>query len=115
MMLIIKNSEKVICDRLEVADTFFKRFWGLMLKPCPKDGEGIIFYNCNAIHMFFMRYPIDVLFLDINGSILKIVDNLKPWKISSCTKSATVIELAPGFCTKIGIKLGDKVELVESK
>lgn len=115
MLLINKNNNEVLCEQLEIADTFLKRFLGLITKPCPKMGQGLIFFKCNAIHMFFMRYPIDVLFLDMNGCVLKIVDTLMPWGIASCSKASTVIELSPGFCKQKGLMLGLKLNLVESR
>ena len=113
--LILKKDNSVVLEKLEIADTFIKRFLGLLNKPCPGIGEGLIFFDCSSIHMFFMRYPIGVLFLDANGNALKIVDTLKPWRISGCMGSKTTIETAPGFWSKSKIKVGDQLEIVGIK
>lgn len=110
--LILKSDQSVILEKLFIADTFIKRFLGLLNKPCPKTSEGLVFFNCSSIHMFFMRYSIGVLFIDANGNAMKIIDTLKPWRIASCIGSSTTIETAPGFWSKNKIKVGDQLEIV---
>lgn len=110
--LVLKNEALVILEDLEVANTFLKRFLGLLNKPCPQWKEGLVFYNCSSIHMFFMRYSIGVLFMDANGKAMKIIDTLKPWRIASCLGATITIETAPGFWSKSNIKVGDQLELL---
>ena len=110
--LVFKKDRSVILENLVVADTFIKRFLGLLNKPCPKIGEGLVFFDCSSIHMFFMRYPIGVLFMDTNGNALKVIDTLKPWRIASCMGASVTIETAPGFWAKSKIKVGDQLEIL---
>lgn len=112
LKLILKSDSSVILENLEVADTFVKRFLGLLNKPCPRLGSGLVFYNCSAIHMFFMRYSIGVLFMDANGIAMKKIDTLKPWRLATCFGSTITIETAPGFWGKSKIQVGDKLEMV---
>lgn len=79
-----------------VADTFIKRLFGYMFRREPHH-EAIIFDPCSSIHTFFMRFDIDVLFVDENMIIIKKVENLKPWKVIFPVKNCRyVIESKAG-------------------
>ena len=66
--------------RAEVADTFAKRTRGLIGRAPPGPGEGMLILKCNAIHTFFMRYPIDATFLDRENRVVKVVRGIRPWR-----------------------------------
>ena len=66
--------------RAEVADTFAKRTRGLIGRPPPGPGEGMLILKCNAIHTFFMRYSIDATFLDRENRVVKVVRGIRPWR-----------------------------------
>ena len=66
--------------RAEVADTFAKRTRGLIGRPPPGPGEGMLILKCNAIHTFFIRYPIDATFLDRENRVVKVVRGIRPWR-----------------------------------
>jgi uncharacterized protein len=83
--------------RCEVSATFWSRFMGLMGKPGLPQGEGLLIAPCNSIHMFFMRFSIDALFLDRNYNIVKLIRNLAPGRVVGTIPDAwQVIELASG-------------------
>ena len=89
MKLVINNKE--IID-IKVADTSFTRIKGLMFKK--EINKGLLIKPCSSIHTFFMRKNIDVLFLDKQGVIIKMIHSMKPWKISPFVlKAKAVIEL----------------------
>ena len=74
-------SERMVCGvRARVAEGFFARARGLIGKPPPPPGEGLLIPKCNAIHTFFMSYPIDATFLDGEGRVVKFVRNIRPWR-----------------------------------
>ena len=75
MRLIIDNKEK----NIYICNSFKTRFLGLMGKTNISDIY--VFPKCNSIHTFFMKEDIDVVMLDKNGKILKIYNNLQPWKV----------------------------------
>lgn len=77
----IKLGTKIIIPECRVANTYWIRFWGLMRRTSVRETEGVLFPRCNSIHTFFMRFPIDVILLSHDGSILHIVENLKPWRL----------------------------------
>ena len=66
--------------RAEVARTFLRRAVGLIGRKSLPPGEGLLILRCNAIHTFFMRFPIDATFLDANDRVVKVVRNIRPWR-----------------------------------
>ena len=67
--------------RARVAEGFLARARGLIGRPPPPPGEGLLIPRCNAIHTFFMSYPIDATFLDKDGRVVKTVRNVRPWRL----------------------------------
>lgn len=107
------NGNVLIGDKIRVADTFWTRFKGLMLAPDLAEGEGLIITPCNSIHMMFMRYPIDAIFVDNSNRIDIIYENLKPWiGITKIYKNVvSVIELPAGTAKKLGLLKDDILKL----
>jgi uncharacterized membrane protein (UPF0127 family) len=86
----------IVAD-LERAETFFARLVGLLGRSSLPAGTGMLISPCNQIHTFFMKFAIDVIFLDNHGKVLKIYTCLKPWKITTFVlKARSVIELPAG-------------------
>jgi uncharacterized membrane protein (UPF0127 family) len=96
---------------LRTANTFLRRFRGLMLSSPLGPAEGMLITRCPSVHSAFMRYPIDLVYLDRNGSVTRCVPYLKPWRAShSCIggpRAAHTLELAAGAITTFGIAPGD--------
>ncbi len=67
--------------KAKVAHTFAERARGLIGRPRPADGEGMLIEKCNAIHTFFMKYPIDATFLDREGRVVRVVRDIQPWRL----------------------------------
>lgn len=97
-----------------MADSFFKRFKGLMFSKKLASNSGLLIYPCSAIHTFFMKYNIDVLYLDKNNIILAVDEELKPGKIGRYYKGAVaVVELPAGKAREQSISVGQAVEFIE--
>lgn len=97
--MILRNVTRgtVLADRVQPADTFGLRLRGLMFRPALAEGEGLLIRPCKGVHTHFMRFPIDVLFLDAVGRVVEIVPALKPWRQSPYVRDAVaVVELAAG-------------------
>lgn len=93
-----------------IADTFIKRFLGYMFHKEPHH-ECILIKPCNSIHTFFMKFPLDVLFIDDNMKVVKKIENLKPGKIIMPQKQAVmVIEGKSGIFNNINE--GSKLEVL---
>ena len=73
---------RTVCGvEADVAETFAERTRGLIGRPPPPPGRGLLIPRCNAIHTLFMRYPIDAAFLDRKGGVVKVVRNIRPWRL----------------------------------
>ncbi len=93
-----------------VADNLWTRFMGLMGKGSLAEGHGLHIMPCSSVHMFFMRMPLDVIYLDAGMRAVKIVPNLKPWHISFGAKGAkSVLELPVGTIQRARTEPGDQL------
>ena len=109
--MIVRNrtTGQVLGNQVARADTFGRRLLGLMFRPRLGPGEGLWIEPCNAVHTHFMRFPIDVLFLDKQGQVVRVVPAMAPWKHTPLVKGATVVlELPAGGAGTTAA--GDQVE-----
>ena len=110
MILIHKESEKILGKDIRIGKTFLERLRGLMFRN-EMLGDGLIIDPCNSIHNCFVRFPIDAVFVDKNYKIVKILKNFKPWRFSLIYfRASKVIELPNGTITE-NIKAGDQLEV----
>src|SRR2546421_12574991 len=86
----------VVSAHCELADTPLKRMRGLLGRDGLAPDEGMLFRPAGSIHMFFMRFPLDVVFCDSDLAVLKVVRNLQPWKTAAAKGAKGTIELAAG-------------------
>ena len=94
-----------------IADSFFTRLAGLMFCKKLPAATGLLLAPCNSVHMCFMRFAIDVIYLDKDYKILKVVKNLRPWiGLSMCTKAYATLEMSAGEAERCGLEVGKKLE-----
>jgi uncharacterized membrane protein (UPF0127 family) len=86
----------VLAERAERAETFWGRLKGLLGRSRLCGGEGLHITPCRSIHTFFMRFPIDVLFLDERQTVLRVSRALAPWRTLVCTRATSALELPAG-------------------
>jgi len=83
----------------------------MMAPPLP-EGGGLVIEPCNSIHMFFMRYPLDIVFLDKVGEVLFMYRGIKPWRMGRVVRGARLaIELPEGSIERSGTEVGDQIEM----
>ena len=70
-------------------------------------GEGILLRPASSIHMWFMRFAIDAVFLDRESRVLRVAEHLKPWRLAGCRGANAVVELPAGECERVGLAPGD--------
>lgn len=107
--------------RLRVARSFWARFRGLMLAPPLPAGDAFLIRRCASVHCLFMRYAIDVVYVDDDGRVLQCVPNLRPWRMSVANRRAKItkkhsqthtVELAAGSIDQYLITQGDRLNWV---
>lgn len=105
--------ETQIADKLEVAGSGPKRSKGLLGRKGLGEGEGLWIIPCEAVHTFFMRFPIDLIYLDRKHRVKKVRDSVPAWRISGCLSAHSVLELPAGTIRNTRTECGDILELVE--
>ena len=88
------------------AERWPERLRGLIGKPPPAPGHGLLISPCNSVHTAFMRYPIDVVFLARHGRILKVAEALPPWRTAACWGARHTLELAAGEARRLKLARG---------
>ncbi|MCR3923586.1 MAG: DUF192 domain-containing protein [Firmicutes bacterium] len=107
------SDQKTIAERIGWATSFTQRLQGLMFtKAFPQAYDGFMLTPCNSVHTLFMRYAIDVVFLDLLLVTVAIRANMQPWRISNIVKGATyALELPQGSSELFQIRLGDHLAM----
>ena len=101
----------VVCDACLVAESPWLRMKGLLGRADLPDGEGILLRPASSIHMAFMRFPIDAVFLARDLTVLKVVRDLAPWRMAAKRRAHAVLELPAGACERSGLREGDRLTL----
>jgi uncharacterized membrane protein (UPF0127 family)/CheY-like chemotaxis protein len=109
LVLRREDDGQVVCERCTVADTPLRRLRGLLGKRELSPGDGIVLRPGWSIHTAFMLFPIDVAFVDADQVVVKVVENLKPFRASLCRGAHDVVELAAGEVERRGLKAGDRL------
>jgi uncharacterized protein len=105
-----ESDGRVVCERCGVAATMLTRMRGLLGRAELPAEEGLLIATW-SIHMFFMRFAIDAVFLDRERRVVRIVENLGPWRTASCRGAKEVVELAAGEASRRGLAVGDRLVL----
>ncbi len=116
-MFSIINTTKnaVIARKGAIADTFFPRITGLLNKQSLEKDEALVITRCRSIHMFFMRFAIDAIFVDQDNCVVGLVHNIKPFRLSRIFfRAQYVVEIPIGIIVQTETSLGDKIKIEES-
>ncbi len=106
----------MLAHRARRARTFFDRGRGLMFSPPLPGGAGLVIDPCNSIHMFFMRYPLDIVFLDRQGRVVFMYEGIKPWRVGRVVRGARMaVELPEGTIAASHTQPGDEIALCEAQ
>jgi uncharacterized membrane protein (UPF0127 family) len=108
---LVRDDGSVVCQSCGLAASFTARSRGLLGRSGLPSGEGLLIRPAGSIHTFFMRFPIDVVFLDRGGVVVKLVSDLRPWRVALARRGRDALELGAGEARRSGIKPGDRLEL----
>jgi uncharacterized membrane protein (UPF0127 family) len=108
MKIINKTKNTILAQEVILANTLFKRIKGLLGRKEFYPPEALILEPCNSIHTFFMKFPIDVVFLNKQNIVIKTLSFLKPWRLSGIYfTSFRCIELPAGTLKATSTEIGD--------
>ena len=112
MIVANRTQQTTLAGRAVAARTFWQRLRGLMGRPSLPAGEGLVLFGDSSIHMFFMRFPIDVLYLDAELRVLRQQEAMPPWTIGPLVRGCRyIVELPPGTIRDSRTTVGDSIAL----
>jgi len=114
--MVIRNQTRntVLADAADVADTSAKRRTGLLKHERLDPGQGLWIVPCESVHSFFMKFAIDLVYLDRNKKVRKVRHRMVPWRLSACLTAHSIVELPAGAVAASGTEAGDQLEMVQT-
>jgi uncharacterized membrane protein (UPF0127 family) len=110
---VIDEEGNAICDHCTVADTFLARFRGLMGRRELVSGEGLLLRPAGSVHTCFMRFAIDVVFLDRELRVVRVAEDVRPWRAVAARRGRAVLEMAAGDAARRGLTVGQRLRIEE--
>lgn len=98
-----------LATHAELADTAKTRKKGLLGRKCLQPGEALWIVPCESVHTFFMKFPIDLVYIDRNKKVKKVRSNVGPWRLSACLSAHSIIELPAGIARASQTEPGDQL------
>jgi uncharacterized membrane protein (UPF0127 family) len=114
-MLMNARTDQVIADRVELADTRATRRRGLLGRDRMEESSALLLVPTFSIHTAFMRFPIDVVFVNRDGVVIRVVTDMGPWKMATAWRAHAVIELAAGSLRAHDVRAGDRLYLAAER
>jgi uncharacterized protein len=99
----------VLCDWCEIPQSAFGRARGLLGRSGLEPGEGMLIDRAGSVHMFFMRFPIDVVFLARDRTVVSVSHRLRPWRVAVARHAVASLELPAGRAAEAGVEKGDRL------
>ncbi len=113
-MIRVRNitRETYLITRGRLADTFLSRLLGLMGRRSLAPGEGLVIVPSKGVHTWWMRFPIDVVYVDAAWRVIDIDEDLRPWRFGRIRgKAHAVIEVPAGTVASTRTRVGDVLAL----
>jgi uncharacterized protein len=107
--VVNQRTGNVVATSIEEAKGPWRSFRGLMLRRGLPEGHGLVFRPAKGIHTQFMRFPIDLIFLDKQNHVVKVRPSMRPWRFDF-TNAAAVIEMTGGAASQTDIRPGDQLD-----
>jgi uncharacterized protein len=109
--MAVTREGEVVCPQCVVADTPLRRMKGLLGRSRLEEDEGMLIQPASSIHTWFMRFPIDVVFLDRELRVRRVVEAVRPWRFAFGWRARAVLELPAGAAARSGLVAGQKLVL----
>ena len=104
-----RENGTIVCERCLLAETALTRMRGLLGRRALPGGEGILLKPASSVHMWFMRFAIDAVFLDADMRVVKIAAGLKPWRMAGARGAKSCLEIGAGEAAGRGLSVGDRL------
>jgi uncharacterized membrane protein (UPF0127 family) len=113
LKVLVRNHTRdtVLGDAVELADTSETRRVGLLKHTRLEPGSGLWIVPCESVHTFFMKFPIDLVYLDKQRKVRKVRHAVPAWRLSACLTAHSILELPAGTAAKSGTLPGDELEM----
>ena len=115
MKILNRTRLSELATHAEVAKTSTTRQKGLLGRTGLPEGGGLWIIPCESVHTFFMKFPIDLVYIDRKNVVKKVRRNVGPWKLSACLTAHSIIELPVGVIDRSHTAPGDKLEFLPVK
>ena len=106
-----QTRDTLLATAADVADTSAKRRTGLLKHERLEPGEGLWIEPCESVHTFFMKFAIDLVYLDKQHRVRKVRHAVPPWRLSACFTAHSIIELPAGTARQTGTQVGDQLAM----
>jgi uncharacterized protein len=107
--IVNQTRDTILATAADVADTSVKRRTGLLRKDKLEHGEGLWISPCESVHTFFMKFAVDLVYLDKKKRVRKVRHAVPPWRLSACWTAHSVLELPAGTAAETGTERGDQL------
>jgi uncharacterized protein len=114
MSVLLDERGRILCTRLAVADGPRARMRGLLGRDSIADDECLLLQPAGSVHTAFMRFPIDVVFLDGGMRVLRVEPNMRPWRMAGQRGARAVLEMDAGAAARGGIATGMRLRCVDT-
>jgi len=104
---VVTEAGQLVCEKCETPESSFGRARGLLGRDGLEPGGGMLIDRAGSVHMFFMRFPIDVVFLARDRRVVKVTHRLKPWRYAGARRAVAALELPAGRAEEVGVEPGD--------
>jgi uncharacterized membrane protein (UPF0127 family) len=107
-----RDRGEVVCGRCALADRPWSRLRGLLGRHGLEPDEGLLLRHVGSIHTMFMRFAIDAVFVDRDYVVLKVVQDLRPWRFAGARRAKAVLELPAGAAVRAPVAVGETLVVV---
>jgi hypothetical protein len=113
LKILVRNQTRgtVLGGDIDLADTSEKRRTGLLKHTRLEPGTGLWIVPCESVHTFFMKFAIDLVYIDRKHKVRKVRHAVPAWRLSACLTAHSILELPPGTAQQTATQAGDQLEI----